>query len=95
MNQQPGESADISQREQIMNIPLSIGQAVVVAASAFGYDTQADNITIPYNNYDHALHLMPLNKAATNGSWNVVVLIKSNKYGNADQQRNGPGNNRS
>lgn len=61
--------------------PLSIGQGVVVAASAFGYDTQADNITIPYNNYDHALHLMPLNKVATNGSWNVVVLIKSNKYG--------------
>jgi PKD repeat protein len=61
--------------------PLSVGQVVTLGANASGYDAKSSSVTIPYDDYREQIFLTRTAHNARNGTWNLIVLVKSNKYG--------------
>lgn len=65
----------------VLLLPLSIGQTVSVYASATGYTSANNTITIPYSGYTTQLNLLPSYAVNATGTFWLTVSVVKNEDG--------------
>lgn len=77
----PSGSVTFTSSDGAANLPLSIGQVLNTAATAYGYKENNVTISIPYSGYSSSIALMPNTAVNATGTFWLTVKVTKNEDG--------------